>query len=97
MISTSICFYVSLFVSGFSFQLRIFHSYGDVAIAGERLQIFIYARHSWPLSSKGSLACHTYCNTGYPIIMVISADEIRAPNLPLTWRTTWPTAPPPRY
>ena len=88
MISTSICLFVSLFVSRFSFHLRIFHSYGDVTIAGERLQILIYARHSWPLSSKGYLACHTYCNTGHPIIMVISADEIRTPNLPLTWRTT---------
>ena len=28
----------------------------------------------WPLSSVGSLACHTYCDTGYPFIMVISED-----------------------
>ena len=33
---------------------RIFHSYGDVSIAGEGLQILTYARHSWPLSSEGS-------------------------------------------
>ena len=37
---------------------RIFHSYGDVTIAGERLQILTYARHAWPLSSEGSLTCH---------------------------------------
>ena len=30
--------------------------------------------HSWPLSSEGSLACHTYCDTGHPFIMVISED-----------------------
>ena len=26
----------------------------------------------WPLRSKGILACHTYCDTRYPFIMVIS-------------------------
>ena len=36
------------------------------------LQILTYARHSWPLSSEGSLACLTYCDTGHPFIMVIS-------------------------
>ena len=41
-------------------------------IAGEGLQILTYDRHSWPLSSEeGSLACHTYCDTGEPFIMVI--------------------------
>ena len=30
--------------------------------------------HVWPLSSKGSLECHTYCDTGHPFIMVISED-----------------------
>ena len=34
---------------------RIFHSYGDVTITGEG--------HSWPLSSEGSIAWHTYCDT----------------------------------
>ena len=33
-----------------------------------------WPRHSWPLSSEGSLACHTYCVTGPPFIMVISED-----------------------
>ena len=53
---------------------RIFHSNGDVIITGEGLRILTYARHSWPLSSDGSLACHTYCDTGHPLIMVISED-----------------------
>ena len=35
---------------------------------------FYYARHLWPLSSEGSLACHTYCDTEHPFIMVISED-----------------------
>ena len=33
-----------------------------------------YAGHSWPLSSEGSLACHTFCDKGHPFIMVISED-----------------------
>ena len=55
---------------GFIVLLENFNSYGDVIIAGEVLQILTYARHSWPLSSEGSLACHTYCDTGHPFIMV---------------------------
>ena len=46
--------YVCLFVWGLSSRTIIFHSYGDVTIAGEELQIMNYARHSWPLSSEGS-------------------------------------------
>ena len=66
---------VQLFVClGFSFRSRIFHLYGDVTFASEGLQILTFARHSWPLSSEGSLACHTYCDTGHPFIMVISED-----------------------
>ena len=66
-----------MFVWGLSFHSRIFHSYGDITIASEGLQILTYARHSWPLSSEGSLACHTYCDTGHiiPFIMVISEDR----------------------
>ena len=51
---------------GFSYNLRIFHSYGDVTITGEKLQILTYARHLWQLNSKRSLVCHTYCNTRHP-------------------------------
>ena len=49
------CLFVYLFVWGFS----RFHS--------ERspLQILTYARHLWPLSSEGSLACHSYYDTGH--------------------------------
>ena len=36
---------------------------------GEGLQILTYARHLLPLSSNGSLACHTYYDTGHPFIM----------------------------
>ena len=28
---------------------------------------FTHDRHLWPLSSEGSLACHTYCDMGHPL------------------------------
>ena len=37
--------YICVFVWGFSSQTIIFHSYGDVAVTGEMLQILTYARH----------------------------------------------------
>ena len=52
----------------------IFHSFGDVAIDGEGIQILTYVRHLWPLSCEGSLACHTYCDTGHPFVIVISEN-----------------------
>ena len=45
-----------------------------ITITGEGLQILTYTRHLWPLSKGGSLACHTYCETGHPFTMVISED-----------------------
>ena len=52
-----------MFVWGLSSHSRVFHSYGDVTITGEGLQILTCARRSWTLGSEGSLACYTYCNT----------------------------------
>ena len=60
-----------LFVWDFMYGSRIFHSCGDVTIAGEWRTC---AKHLWPLSREGALACHTYCDTGHPFIMVISKD-----------------------
>ena len=65
---------------------RIFHSYGDITIAGERLQILTYARHSWPLSSEGSLTCHTHCETGLPFKMVISEDPWHSHLMSSVWQ-----------
>ena len=53
---------------------KIFHSYGDVTITGEGLQILTYARHFCLFSSVVSLVCHTYCNKGHLFTMVISKD-----------------------
>ena len=63
---------------------KIFHSFGDVNIAGEGLQILTYAWNLWPLSSEGSLACHTYCDTGHPLI--ISEDPSHSHLLPSAWQ-----------
>ena len=60
---------------------KFFIHIGDVTITGERLQILIYARHSWPLSNDGSLACHTYCDNGHPFIMVMSEENYWRPHL----------------
>ena len=56
--------FVYLFVWGITSHLRIFHAYGDITITAQGLQTLTYARHSWPLSSEGSLVCYTYssCN-----------------------------------
>ena len=56
---------------------------GDVTVAVEGLQILTCALHSWPLSSEASLACHTFCDTGHPFIMVISKDPCHSH---LLWR-----------
>ena len=67
---------ISLFVWCLSSHSRIFQSYGDVTITGEGLHslTYMYAWPSRPLSSEDSLACHAYCDTGHPFIMVISED-----------------------
>ena len=57
-----------MFVWGLSFG--IFHSYGDVIIAGEGLQILTMAIEHLGFFSVP----HLYCDTGLPFIMVISED-----------------------
>ena len=81
--------FVSLLVWGFTSDSRIFHSYGDVTIAGQGLQVLTSARHSWPLSREGSLTCHNCCDTGLPFIMVISEDPWHSHMLPSVWQWSW--------
>ena len=64
---------------GFDETLILFENFsliGDVTITGEGLHILTYARHSSPLSSESSLACHTYCDTGHPFIIIITRETI---------------------
>ena len=69
---TLCCIYPVMFVKEFILLLFLFGvfrpTFGDVTIAWEGLQILTYARHLLPLSSEGSLACHTFCDTGHPFI-----------------------------
>ena len=58
-------FLKDLFVCCLLSRSRIFHSYGDVTIAGEGLQILTYARHSWPLSSEGFLLATPTVTRGF--------------------------------
>ena len=81
--------FVCLFVCGLSSHSRIFHSHGDVIITSEGLHILTYARHLWPFSSEGSLAYHTYCDTGHPFIMVISEDPWHSHLLPSVWQRSY--------
>ena len=67
---------------GFIIPLENFLSNGDVTITGEGLQILTYARQSWTSSSEISFACHTFCDTGRPFIMVISEDPWHSHLLP---------------
>ena len=78
-----VCLFVCL---EFFVHSKHFHSFGDVNIAREGLQILTYARHSWPLSSEGSLACHTYCDTGHSFIMVIPEDPLHSHLMPSVWQ-----------
>ena len=58
-------------------------------ITGEGLHISTNARHSWPLSSEGSLACHTYCDAGHmtnghlrgPVILTPVAERLAVERL----------------
>ena len=60
-----------------------FHSFDT--ITNEGLRILTYARHSWPLSSEASSACHTYYDTGHPFVMVIFVDPWHSHLLPSVW------------
>ena len=53
----SLIFLGGFFWGGGSSSSRIFHSYGDITITGEGFQIstYMYARHSWSVSTEGSL------------------------------------------
>ena len=88
-----LCFFVFVLVLcfGFSFHSRNFHSYGDVTIAGEGLQILTYARHSWQLSSAWEFFCVPHLITAtwgkpHPFIMVISEDQWHSHLLLSVWQ-----------
>ena len=72
--SRRICFFFSKKTSLFGIfrPTREFFTHMEtVIITGENLQIltYMYVRHSWPLNSEDSLACHTCCDMGHPCII----------------------------
>ena len=74
-----------LYVWGFSFSSysRIFTLEWRLHfITGKWLQILTYTRHSRPLNCEGSSAYHSFCDTGYPFIMVIFEDLWHSDLLP---------------
>ena len=78
-----------LFVWGLSSHSKSFHSYGDVIITGEGLQVFDLCSALMVMSSKDSLACHTYSDEGYTFIMVNSEDPWHSNILPIVWHWSW--------
>ena len=83
-----VCLFVYLKFIEFIVPLENFFTHMQT-IAGEGLQILTYTRHSWPLSSEGSLTCHTCCDTGLPFIMVISEDPLHSHLLPSVWQWSY--------
>ena len=54
--------------------MTIFGGVGGLGLSSQS-KFFQWFLKSWNfLSNEGSLACHTYCDTGHPFIMVISED-----------------------
>ena len=82
------CFpiFLLVYLGYFWSHSRIFFThmktYDMETINGEELQLLTYAWHSWPLSSEGSLACHTCCATDLPFIVVISEGPWHSHLLP---------------
>ena len=61
--------YVCLFVWGFSSHSRIFTHIETLPLPVKGCKILTYVRHSWPLSSEGSFACHIYRETWHLFMM----------------------------
>ena len=66
----SLIVYTDFFVWGCFSHSGIFHSFGNVTITGD----FTFLWHSWPLSNKGNLTCHTNCDRDLLFTVVISKD-----------------------
>ena len=63
-------------------------SHSNISLMWRRHQ-YRWSRHSWPLSSGGSSACHLYCDPGYPFIMVISDDPCYSYLFPSVWQWSY--------
>ena len=66
--------HVIVYLFGIFCPTREFFTHLETSSLPVKGCFFTYARHLWTLSSEGSLACHTYCDTGHPFILVLSED-----------------------
>ena len=83
----TLCLYVRLFVRlSFSSHSRIFSNISRRHLCRWRAPNFDLYSTLMALSSEGSLAYHTYCDTGHPFIMVISEDPWHSHLLPSVWQ-----------
>ena len=71
LITFDSCLFVCLFVCLFIIPLEKFS-----LIWRQSLPVKTYTQHLWSVSSEGSFACHTFCNSGHLYIMVISEDSL---------------------
>ena len=69
-----------------SFFVCLFGGFRPTQEFFTHFEILTHVWHSWPLSSNGSLACHTYCDTGQSFIMVISENPWHSYLLPSIWQ-----------
>ena len=70
----------SVFVWFFLSHSRIVHSVWRRHHYLWSAAILTFTRSSWPLSSEGSITCHTYCDTGQ--LFIISEDPWHSHLLP---------------
>ena len=77
----NVCLFVCLF--GFFVPLENFSPIWSVTITAAN---FDFARNLWPLSSEGSLECHTHCDTGHLFIIVFSMDPWHSHRLSNVWQ-----------
>ena len=73
-IKSALLVFICLCNWGFHSTRKFFTHMETSPLPVKGFKFFTCARHSWSLSSEGSLACQTYCDTGHPFIMVISEN-----------------------
>lgn len=72
----------------FLVPLKIVHSFGNITIVCEGVQILTFARLLWRLGSDGSVVCQVYCDTGIHLCPSrLGFDPPPPPNLPFEWPT----------
>ena len=74
-VKLTMCYIVCLF-GGFRSTREFFTHMKTSPLPVRESKILTYTRHKWPLSSEGSLAYHTYCDTRHLFTMVINYSKM---------------------